>query len=124
LVAIREHPDIDATRLSAVIAFDRSTIGDVLERLEGKQLIVRRSTSQDKRLKLLQLAPRGKRLLAAILPAVDRAQERMLAPLSRSNRSKLMQLLVQLVDLNNENSPAPRRMLESKSAYRSRSSRA
>ena len=32
LVTVREHPGIDATRLSAVIAFDRSTIGDVLER--------------------------------------------------------------------------------------------
>src|SRR5690349_2650806 len=72
LVAIREHPGIDATRLSAVIAFDRSTIGDVLERLESRELIIRRSTPQDKRLKLLQLTPRGRKLLAAIMPAVDR----------------------------------------------------
>src|SRR6476619_5597017 len=34
LVAIRTHPGIDATRLSAVIAFDRSTLGNVIERLE------------------------------------------------------------------------------------------
>ena len=32
LVAIRNHPGIDATRLSAVIAFDRSTLGSVIER--------------------------------------------------------------------------------------------
>ena len=38
LVAIRTHPGIDATRLSAVIAFDRSTLGSVIERLEAKQL--------------------------------------------------------------------------------------
>src|ERR671919_3197278 len=39
LVAIRTHPGIDATRLSAVIAFDRSTLGNVVERLAAKWLI-------------------------------------------------------------------------------------
>jgi len=36
LVAIGAHPGIDATRLSEIIFFDRSTIGDVLDRMEGK----------------------------------------------------------------------------------------
>ena len=39
LVAIETHPGIDATRLSAVIAFDRSTLGSVIERIESKGLI-------------------------------------------------------------------------------------
>lgn len=39
LVSIRTHPGIDATRLSAVIAFDRSTLGSVIERLEAKAYI-------------------------------------------------------------------------------------
>src|ERR1043166_5702820 len=39
LVAIHTHPGIDATRLSAVIAFDRSTLGSVIERLEAKALV-------------------------------------------------------------------------------------
>ena len=38
LIAIHTHPGIDATRLSAVIAFDRSTLGSVIERLETKSL--------------------------------------------------------------------------------------
>src|ERR1700752_2600968 len=53
LVAIRTHPGIDATRLSAVIAFDRSTLGNVIERLEVKGLIERKPASHDKRVKLL-----------------------------------------------------------------------
>jgi DNA-binding MarR family transcriptional regulator len=53
LVAIRNHPGIDATRLSAVIAFDRSTLGSVIERLETKQYIERKSDRDDKRVKLL-----------------------------------------------------------------------
>src|SRR3982074_465416 len=39
LVAIHTHPGIDATRLSAVIAFDRSTLGNVIERLGAKRYI-------------------------------------------------------------------------------------
>ncbi len=39
LVAIKANPDVDATRLSALIAFDRSTIGGVLERLEAKGFV-------------------------------------------------------------------------------------
>src|SRR6201985_303834 len=42
LVAIRPHPGIDATRLSAVIAFDRSTLGSVIERLEAKAWVERK----------------------------------------------------------------------------------
>src|SRR5436853_6573554 len=44
LVAIQTHPGIDATRLSAVIAFDRSTLGSVIERIEAKGLIERKAS--------------------------------------------------------------------------------
>src|SRR6201987_2513310 len=63
LVAIRTHPGIDATRLSAVIAFDRSTLGNVIERLEAKELIERKPAAQDKRVKLLYLTKLGVALL-------------------------------------------------------------
>jgi DNA-binding MarR family transcriptional regulator len=109
LVAIREHPGVDATRLSTLIAFDRSTLGDVLERLESKQLIDRRPSGEDKRIKLLYLTARGRKLLAAAMPAVERAQVRMLAPLKPADRVKLMQLLAQLVDRNNAASRVPQR---------------
>ncbi len=111
LVAIREYPGTDATRLSALIAFDKSTLGSVLERLEAKALIVRRSTPDDKRVKRLRLTPRGRATLAAVMPAVDRAQDRMLAPLEPADRRRLMRLLGQLVDLNNAASRAPLRVV-------------
>src|ERR1700710_3187535 len=55
LVAIRTHPGIDATRLSAVIAFDRSTLGNVIERLESKAWVGSKPSRDDKRIKLLYL---------------------------------------------------------------------
>jgi MarR family transcriptional regulator, lower aerobic nicotinate degradation pathway regulator len=109
LIAIHTHPGIDATRLSAVIAFDRSTLGSVIERLEAKKLIERRPSPEDKRIKLLDLTRSGAALLREITPAVDRAQMRMLQPLKPSDRKTLMALLTQLVDLNNEASRVPLR---------------
>src|SRR6266851_4949021 len=109
LVAIRTHPGIDATRLSAVIAFDRSTLGNVIERLEAKQLIERKPSREDRRVKLLYLTKAGAALLCDIMPSVDRAQARMLQPLKPADRKTLMALLTQLVDLNNESSRVPLR---------------
>jgi MarR family transcriptional regulator, lower aerobic nicotinate degradation pathway regulator len=109
LIAIHTHPGIDATRLSAVIAFDRSTLGSVIERLQAKDFIERRPAPEDKRIKLLYLTKSGAAILRDIIPAVERAQARMLEPLKPADRKALMGLLVQLVDLNNEASRVPLR---------------
>src|SRR3954452_19100486 len=109
LVAIRTHPGIDATRLSAVIAFDRSTLGSVIERLEAKRYVARKAGREDKRVKLLHLTKAGAALLGEIMPSVDRAQARMLQPLKAADRKILMALMTQLVDLNNEASRVPLR---------------
>jgi MarR family transcriptional regulator, lower aerobic nicotinate degradation pathway regulator len=109
LVAIHTYPGIDATRLSAVIAFDRSTLGSVIERLEAKDLIRRKPGSDDRRVKLLYLTKSGAALLGDIMASVDRAQARMLQPLKAADRKTLLALLTRLVDLNNEASRVPLR---------------
>jgi MarR family transcriptional regulator, lower aerobic nicotinate degradation pathway regulator len=109
LIAIHTHPGIDATRLSAVIAFDRSTLGNVIERLEAKRLIERKPSGGDKRVKLLYLTKAGASLLRDIMASVDRAQARILQPLKPADRKTLLGLLTQLVDLNNEASRVPLR---------------
>jgi MarR family transcriptional regulator, lower aerobic nicotinate degradation pathway regulator len=109
LIAIHTHPGIDATRLSAVIAFDRSTLGSVIERLESKRLIDRKPSGEDKRVKLLYLTKAGAAILRDIMPSVEKAQARMLQPLKPADRKVLLSLLTQLVDLNNEASRVPLR---------------
>jgi MarR family transcriptional regulator, lower aerobic nicotinate degradation pathway regulator len=109
LVAIQSHPGIDATRLSAVIAFDRSTLGSVIERLQAKGLIERAPSAEDRRVKLLTITKAGAALLRDVVPSVERAQARMLQPLKATDRKTLLALLSQLVDLNNEASRVPLR---------------
>ena len=98
LVAIGSHPGIDATRLSEVIYFDRSTIGDVLDRMEGKGWIVRESTANDRRLKLLRLSPAGQDVLKGVEPGIRRVQERLLAPLTSAEEKTLIRLLARIAD--------------------------
>jgi DNA-binding MarR family transcriptional regulator len=81
----------------------------VIERLESKRYIERKSAAGDKRIKLLYLTREGAALLRDIMPSVERAQARMLQPLKPADRRTLLALLTQLVDLNNEASRVPLR---------------
>jgi DNA-binding MarR family transcriptional regulator len=102
LVAIRAHPEVDATRLSALIAFDRSTLGDVLERLEAKGWVLRSPSPSDRRVKLLRLSPERAQVLEEVEAAVRRVQERILAPLDPEGRATFMRLLTELVELHKD----------------------
>jgi MarR family transcriptional regulator, lower aerobic nicotinate degradation pathway regulator len=109
LIAVRAQPGVDQTRLVELIALDRSTIGKIVERLEAKALLQRRTGTTDKRTKRLYPTARGKALLDRIAEAVARAQTRILAPLAPAERQRFMTMLARLVDLNNTLSRAPLR---------------
>lgn len=107
LAAICLQPGVDATRLSQLIALDRSTIGSVLERLEAKSLVLRSASPEDRRIKLLHPSAAGRALLREVEAAVERAQQRIVAPLAPAQRKTFMRLLAQLVESNNALSRAP-----------------
>jgi DNA-binding MarR family transcriptional regulator len=109
IVAINNHPGMDQTALCNIIAFDRSTIGDVVGRLEKKKLIKRLNGSVDRRTKSLYITPSGRRLIRDIEPMVQSTQRLILAPLEPGERDAFMQMVKHLVHLNNEHSRAPLR---------------
>jgi MarR family transcriptional regulator, lower aerobic nicotinate degradation pathway regulator len=98
LVTVGAHPGIDATRLSEIIYFDRSTIGDVLDRMEGKGWILRQSTPDDRRIKRLQLSPEGLGVLQRVAPGIRRVQERLLSGLTAAEAKTLVRLLAKMAD--------------------------
>jgi DNA-binding MarR family transcriptional regulator len=114
LAAIANHPGIDQTALSNVIAFDRTTIGDVVGRLEKKKLIKRANGAVDRRTKSLSITPAGERLIRQITPTVASTQRLILAPLKPNERSAFMAMLKHLVHLNNAHSRAPVRPQETR----------
>jgi DNA-binding MarR family transcriptional regulator len=123
LAAIRDVPDLDATRLSTLVALDRATLAQVLERLEAKRWIVRRGSREDKRIKRLAITAKGRHVLRAAEPGVRRCQRRILAPLKPRARARFMKMLEHLVAFNNGYSRAPMRAALAAPKRRRKSSR-
>ena len=107
LVAIDRHPGIDQTTLCNIIAFDRTTIGGVVGRLQRKKLITRVNRAHDRRTKALHTTATGRRLIHDIGPAVHATQRLILQPLKPRQRSAFKAMLKHLVHLNNAHSRAP-----------------
>ena len=107
LQTISNAPGIDQRTLAGAIGFDTSTIAGVIDRLEARGMVVRNASADDRRVRLLALTNEGHALLAALLPSMLRAQERMLAPLPKAQRVEFMRMLRLLVTANNELSRAP-----------------
>jgi DNA-binding MarR family transcriptional regulator len=112
LLAVRNHPGIDQTSLMKIIAFDRSTIGDVVQRLENKSLIRRTVNDADRRTRTLYITPSGRQLLSKVKKAVDAAQDKIVAPLTREERREFVRMMHKLVQLNNDHSRVPMQLSE------------
>jgi DNA-binding MarR family transcriptional regulator len=99
LVAIADHPGIDATRLSEYISFDRATIGNVVERMESKDLIRRKNGDRDRRTKKIFLARRGRAMITSLKPLVPRIARGIFARLDRKEQQHLLRLLGKVVEI-------------------------
>ncbi len=110
LQTVHNTPGIDQRTLAGAIGFDTSTIAGVIDRLESRGLLQRSASPDDRRVRRLALTAAGHALLAALVPAMQRAQQRMLAPLPKAERSEFMRMLRVLVASNNELSRAPSAM--------------
>jgi MarR family transcriptional regulator, temperature-dependent positive regulator of motility len=97
LEAIHAHPATDQARLAEMIAYDRATIGGVIERLEQKGWIRRVISERDRRARELSLTAKGKRVRSALLPIVLDLQDEILQPLSGADRVCFLELVRQVV---------------------------
>jgi DNA-binding MarR family transcriptional regulator len=107
LQAVRRSPGIDQRTLARSIGLDTSTVAGVIDRLESRGLMVRNSSPDDRRVRLLSLTDEGLALLDEIQPAMMRAQQRILEPLSRKDQQEFMRMIRSVVTANNELSRAP-----------------
>ena len=107
LTTIRMQPGIDQATLAGLIAYDRTTITGVVDRLVQKGLLVRQASRTDRRAHALQVTDEGHRTLDGIEPAVEAAQRIMLGGLSNAEAATLMRLLRKAIAAGNELSRAP-----------------
>jgi len=109
LAAISTNPGVDQITLAGLIAYDRTTITGVVDRLVQKGLLVRNASTKDRRARELQITDEGRKTLDGIAPAVEAAQELMLRGLTAEEADELLRLLRKAIAAGNELSRAPLR---------------
>lgn len=109
LVAVSINPGIDQVTLAGMIAYDRTTITGVVDRLVQKGLVARQERSRDRRARELTISDAGRRTLRGISPAVAAAQRSMLRGLTEEETKELVRLLHKVITAGNELSRAPLR---------------
>ncbi|MGC2780761.1 MAG: MarR family transcriptional regulator [Bradyrhizobium sp.] len=109
LAAIATNPAIDQITLAGLIAYDRTTITGVIDRLAQKGLVVRQASARDRRSRELRITDDGRRILATITPAVEAAQRLMVRGLTEEEAGELIRLLQKAIAAGNALSRAPLR---------------
>jgi DNA-binding MarR family transcriptional regulator len=99
MVALAHNPGIDQNALAELVDLDRWTTGDVVARLERAGLVARTVNPKDRRGRLLFLPPEGRALVEAMMPAVERTQQRILEPLTRPEQRELLRLLRKMIGM-------------------------
>ncbi len=97
LLAISNQPETDAATVSDLIAFDRTTVGQVLFRLESKGLIVKRGSDVDRRKKMLQITDAGQQILDRVLAMTPVIADNIVGVLSTEERRMFISLLQKII---------------------------
>jgi DNA-binding MarR family transcriptional regulator len=109
LAAVSATPGIDQVTLAGLIAYDRSTITGVVDRLVQKGLVARHERSGDRRARELKISDAGRQTLRGMTPAVEAAQRIMLRGLTEKEAKEFVRLLQKAIAGGNELSRAPLR---------------
>ena len=90
--AISANPGVDQARVAALIAYDRATIGGVIDRLEKKGLVLRKVSQRDRRAREVFLTKEGEKLVADMFPVVRAMQDDILRGLNVEERQTFLGL--------------------------------
>lgn len=107
LSTLEENPGVDQATLAGLIAYDRATIGGVIDRLEAKGLLTRKVSDRDRRAREIALSAAGAELLAKVRPVIRDLQEEILVGLDPEERGAFLQLAGKVAELGNGLSRAP-----------------
>jgi DNA-binding MarR family transcriptional regulator len=92
LDAIAANPGVDQARIAGLISYDRATIGGVIDRLEQKGLVIRKTSPKDRRAKEVSLSPEGEAIIGPLFALVESLQPEILLGLDHAEREVFMTL--------------------------------
>lgn len=101
LAALDDGQQHTQLELSRIVCVDKTTLISVLDRLEQHGLIVRTVDTADRRVRIPQITPAGRRVYAKFATARDHAEARALVGIDPAQRSLLLELLARIADREN-----------------------
>jgi DNA-binding MarR family transcriptional regulator len=110
MTALAEPGELDQNSLALKIGLERTSVAEVVLRLQDRGLLERRQSPDDGRVKLVRLTRKGKTLMTKMAPAVQRAHDRTIDYLPESERERFLLQLVRLVEANNDVGSVPFRL--------------
>jgi DNA-binding MarR family transcriptional regulator len=114
LSVLADNDGVDQITLAGLAALNRTTAGEIVDRMVSAGLLERHDNPRDRRAKNIFLTQSSRTLLSEAREAVARVQQRLLQPLSPAERETLIRLLGRIASENNELSRAPLRVVPSR----------
>jgi DNA-binding MarR family transcriptional regulator len=96
LVLLSQNPGISQSALAKAVGVERSTLGEVIEKLEVRGLVDRQPSPEDRRSLAVRLSVRGEDFLELVLPLVRAHEDKIADALSPAERATLLELLGRL----------------------------
>ena len=93
LSVINGNPGLSQTQLGNALGIDRSTVVMVIDRLEGRGLVMRTPQPNDRRSHALKLSEKGARLLRALEVKVRAHEQHIARELAPAEQRALIDLL-------------------------------
>jgi DNA-binding MarR family transcriptional regulator len=98
LYTVEAREGLSQTDLVRETGIDRSTLADMIGRMLKKDLLARKRTEGDQRANAVKITAAGRKALKAALPAVARAEAKILDVIPASKRNELLKILTIIAD--------------------------
>ncbi|SDE49989.1 MarR family winged helix-turn-helix transcriptional regulator [Ruegeria marina] len=97
LDTIHANPGLDQARVAARIAYDKATIGGVIDRLEQKGYVERSVSKSDRRAREVRLTNNGRKTYEELLPIVAELQSEILSGLEPAEQEQFLMLATKAI---------------------------
>jgi len=98
LVTVSQNEGLSQTGLVERTGIDRSTLADIVRRMQRKGLLQRRRTKEDARAYAVKLTEEGRKVLRTAEPLAKRVDDRILDALPGKQRDQFVNDLLAIVD--------------------------
>lgn len=96
LILIEANPGISQSAIAGALRFDRSTLVQIIDRLEERGFVVREVSAHDRRSHALKLTQEGAAALAELKQLTNAHEDHMTRMLSADEKAQLIDLLARL----------------------------